>query len=1078
MIEPTIRKSLFVIPSINGGDLLERMLPTLNLPAETVIVLDQGSEDNTEAVCKAAGVEVVQLGTPHTYTQCCNIGVDLAHERGCKYVFVANNDITFVTDVARELLGAMEADPNLAIAAPSQVIVDEALGERRLSYRAFWHLGASVFEHDFQPPDGNPERLEADFCELTCAALRVSAVRQVDGFDDDYGFYHEDADLGYRLRQAGFSCAYLPKSQIEHFHSSTFSKVSNERKQAYLDNSKKLFARKFGGYGVKHQDHKSQAVNSWNIINRNLHRYLGKFGLIDPTRPELIFSHPGVEPFDYLYTVWETTKFPKEWLAFKDSYKLSFASSRWVEEVLKDAGFDNVHYATLGVETDIFHPWGSSNRFDERTTFFWSSHNQYRKGLDVMLKAWSRFHPRHRNTRLVLMGFGLLPLFGRTPDRVREWKNFVIAEFDDDGISVYATRIPLSDPELASVYRGVDFTVCTSRSEGFGLVVAESMACGTPVITGSFGATAEFAFENALMFGGKPVKADYSDKGFSDVGQWWEPDLKQLEARLNEAMALDRAAYSELSRQGMLLIRNRFTWRNSVMGIRSGLVSVQDRHETANRRKAVVATGPDTPTDVPQEPMPMTSTSSPSGSLAKPAHTLSAPRRHGIAARNLRRLGRLVERFADELEHKGLGAALRVTSSLAASHIRPRIAWAGSWLSRKAKAPLSRAAESAKRQSPMPERDGILFIGYVEASLGLGEALRQLIVATTAGKLEFAIHPFRVNVETRLKGAFMPERYDEAHRYDVNVIAVSPDQLPALRRTLDSRLLSTSYNVLRVFWELPRAPLEWQPLLQGIDELWAPNAFVAEAFSEVFDGPILTIVPHVPFGDEDDLPSREALGLDEDRFYFLFSFDYYSSPQRKNPLGVLEAFERAFGDSEDNVGLVIKSFGDESHHPDIRDRLARAAQQDPRIKLIDGHLSSEQMRGLIKACDCYVSLHRAEGFGLGMAEAMGFGKPVIGTDFSGSRDFLSQKTGFPVPCTLVPVGPGEYHWADDQQWAEPDLDAAVDILREVFENPRMRETRGKAAKAFVQKRFGKEAVGAAIAARYAEIMKNPPETRH
>lgn len=102
MIEEALRNSLIVIPSINGGHLLERMLPTLNVPANIIVVIDQGSTDNTEEVCRQAGVEIVQLGHAHTYTQACNIGAQIARQRRAEYLFVANNDIRFMTDVARE----------------------------------------------------------------------------------------------------------------------------------------------------------------------------------------------------------------------------------------------------------------------------------------------------------------------------------------------------------------------------------------------------------------------------------------------------------------------------------------------------------------------------------------------------------------------------------------------------------------------------------------------------------------------------------------------------------------------------------------------------------------------------------------------------------------------------------------------------------------------------------------------------------------------------------------------------------------------------------------------------------------
>ena len=151
---------LMAIPSINGGNLLARMLPTIRFKPSNVIVLDQGSTDETTKVCANAGVELVQLGHPHTYTEACNIGARIARARGCKYLCVSNNDIVFRTDVIGELLAEMERDPKLGIVAPSQIIIDETLDRKVLAYRVSWNLERVDFLHDIQGFDGTEARLE------------------------------------------------------------------------------------------------------------------------------------------------------------------------------------------------------------------------------------------------------------------------------------------------------------------------------------------------------------------------------------------------------------------------------------------------------------------------------------------------------------------------------------------------------------------------------------------------------------------------------------------------------------------------------------------------------------------------------------------------------------------------------------------------------------------------------------------------------------------------------------------------------------------------------------------------------
>jgi glycosyltransferase involved in cell wall biosynthesis len=372
---------------------------------------------------------------------------------------------------------------------------------------------------------------------------------------------------------------------------------------------------------------------------------------------------------------------------------------------------------------------------------------------------------------------------------------------------------------------------------------------------------------------------------------------------------------------------------------------------------------------------------------------------------------------------------------------------------------------------PLPTRCGILFVGYVEAGLGLGESLRGLIAAAAARNLKFGIYPFRVGVETRIAGSFMPEKYDKTHRYNLNIIEVAADQLPVVFWSLDSRLYFNNYNVLRTYWELPRAPAAWASMLRGIDEIWVPNEFVRNAFRNVFPGAITIVPPCVIIDEAAVYPGRTKLGLDDRRFYYLFSFDYYSYPDRKNPLGVLKAFQDAFDKGDENVGLIIKSTGAPTHYPEIKQRMQAAMESDPRIKIFDRTMTRREVLGLIQSCNCYVSLHRAEGFGLGMVEAMNFGKAVIGTGFSGSTDFLSEQTGFPVSYELRPIQPNEYTWAEGQSWAEPNHQKAIELLKLVFENPQLGTKKGDNARAFVRQRYGKDVVGATIEARIAEIAK-------
>jgi glycosyltransferase involved in cell wall biosynthesis len=183
-----------------------------------------------------------------------------------------------------------------------------------------------------------------------------------------------------------------------------------------------------------------------------------------------------------------------------------------------------------------------------------------------------------------------------------------------------------------------------------------------------------------------------------------------------------------------------------------------------------------------------------------------------------------------------------------------------------------------------------------------------------------------------------------------------------------------------------------------------------------------------------DLYGRKQFRLDDNVFYFMFSFDFYSGAARKNPLGVVQAFGYAFPEQLRKVGLIIKSIGPGEYDPTAFQQLQNFARVDNRIKLFTGPMLRDEMLSLISASDCYISLHRCEGFGAGMAEAMALEKPVIGTDFSGNTEFLTQETGFPVHYALRKLMPGEYAHGEGQSWAEPDLEEAIRHMRRVVDD--------------------------------------------
>lgn len=1075
-IEEAIGSLLIVIPSVNGGKLLSLMFPSMRHFAHRTVVLDQGSTDDTAEVCAEFGVEVVQLDTPRTYTEACNLGMDLAKSRGCKYLIAANNDIRLVTDVVRQLLDVMLRDDNLAVVAPAQMVVDAVRDVSTMTYRVMWNLSEVTFTHDTTAPHRGTERIEADFCEFTFALVRIAAADQIGFLDDNFGFYHEDADFCFRLREAGFACAYVPQAQIEHFTSSTFSAGLSPRKLDYIRKNKSYFARKHLGYGVTYADHGSTGATSWELINRRFRPALSLNGLLDPTKPELIFAHPGTEPFDYLYTAWETTQLPTEWAQAVSRYKLVMAASNWVATVLEAAGARGVRTVPHGVDTDLFSSHGARDRVFQETTFLWFARNQFRKGLDVLRAAWPRLRTMHPQARLIVLGQNVLDAFGLQRQAVRVG-NLLMADVAGENVSVWETVAPLSDAEVATLYRSVDFYLSTARAEGFGFSTAEAMACGTLPIIGGYGGSTDLVCEGVLQFAGRLVPADYSDKGFGDVGSWWEPDLDGVLTRLDEACAMSEADYAARSALCRRHITAGFTWRHSAFALRDAVKGLQHPREVVPRDTVVAKPRQD------------------ERSVTEFAKSLEVSRKkswigltgHIAPGRAGKRL-RLRDIFADfdEAYYNKHNPDVALDRQNALEHYirngwkEPHRRPSEYFDTRQYLAANSRVRQALLRgegiikgtkPSTSPEvsqlKDGALFIGYVEAGLGLGESLRGLVSAVAEETFPFAIYPYNVLVEDRYIAPFMPERYDLDGRYKINVFYAAADQLPPFYEHFGGRLRG-SYNIFRTYWELEAPPKHWGKYLKNIHEIWAPTRFVADAFRKIYSGPITIVPPSINVAIN-SYYDRNYFGLDQDRFTFLFTFDYNSWPTRKNPQAVLSAFSEAFSGGE-NVALVIKSTGIPQHSPRTRAFVAESAARDPRIHIIDDTMTRDEVLSLIQQSDCYVSLHRAEGFGLGMAEAMALGKPVVGTGYSGNTDFLTDDTGFPVPFTLRPLLDGEYAFTDNQVWAEPDIAAAAEILRRVYHDAECRNNRAGAGRTLINNSFGPKNVGRIATSRLRQVM--------
>ncbi len=364
-------------------------------------------------------------------------------------------------------------------------------------------------------------------------------------------------------------------------------------------------------------------------------------------------------------------------------------------------------------------------------------------------------------------------------------------------------------------------------------------------------------------------------------------------------------------------------------------------------------------------------------------------------------------------------------------------------------------------------RPGALLVGYPKAELGMGEHVRLTADSFSADAIPFGIYNFDHNVAARQADERYSRLITDAPEFKANIFHINADQMSVAREVLGERFFRGRYNIGYWAWELSIFPDDWLPATELVNEIWAPSRFIQQALSEKTRCPVVWMPLAVRAPVVEAGVSRD-FGIAPDCYAFLFYFDFASFATRKNPMGPIEAFRRAFPDGRDKVQLIIKAMAHDVHAPEVT-RLRRSVEDDPRIVVINEVLSHSEMALLLERCDCFVSLHRSEGFGRGMAEAMAMGKPVIATNYSGNTDFMNTENSLLVDYTLVPVGKGEYvHW-EGQMWAEPDIEQAAWYMRRVVDDPASVRGVGLAASKYIREFHSPRAIGARYASRLKRL---------
>ena len=372
----------------------------------------------------------------------------------------------------------------------------------------------------------------------------------------------------------------------------------------------------------------------------------------------------------------------------------------------------------------------------------------------------------------------------------------------------------------------------------------------------------------------------------------------------------------------------------------------------------------------------------------------------------------------------------------------------------------------APEERPMPVA-GVNIAGYLRAELGIGEAARRLTAAVKRAGIPYATLSYD-QTSSRQEHPFA-DAAEGRPIHDVNLICVNAEALPSFAYDAGPHFFAGRYSIGVWWWEVAEFPQWMHGAFEIVDEVWVGSDHIAQAIGAATSKPVRVF--HLPI----EVPEELEPPVQSDRFVFLFAFDFTSVLERKNPLGLIDAFTRAFAPGE-GPQLVIKTINGDARLTQLERLRAAVAGRDD-IELRDGYVSSAEMQAMMASCDAYASLHRSEGFGLTMAEAMAYGRPVIATGYSGNLTFMSDENSFLVPYRLTEVPEGCGPYPAGAKWAEPDVEAAAKLMRYVHDHPEEARARGERARQDLREHHSLDSAAAFVSTRLAEIRAAKPALR-
>jgi len=361
--------------------------------------------------------------------------------------------------------------------------------------------------------------------------------------------------------------------------------------------------------------------------------------------------------------------------------------------------------------------------------------------------------------------------------------------------------------------------------------------------------------------------------------------------------------------------------------------------------------------------------------------------------------------------------------------------------------------------------DGVNLIGYIQGETGLGQSCRLVAGTLQMAEVPFTVYDYNQVSAVRFNDQSWTHKITNTTPYNINLIHINPYELPLAFFRIGRHAWEKRYNIAFWLWELEQFPPSWCNALHLVDEIWTPSEFSSNSIRKVTNKPVHTIPYGIAAPDTGGY-IRQSFGLPEDKFLFLCMYDSSSVMERKNPLGTINAYKRAFAKDDTRVGLVLKV--NNAQPSDIK-RIMQELDGYQGIFIISDTLDKVQVNGLIACVDTYCSLHRAEGFGLVPAEAMLLGTPVIATNWSSNAEFMDSGVACMVDYSLTTLTQDITPYKAGNRWAEPNINHASLFMKKLCTDDELCKSLANKAKSHITQVLAPERAAALFQGHLAAI---------